>query len=134
MVVVLVVDVVVVDGTTVVVVPEPNLADGDTMFAMAGSAVVLSMIPTTRDPTEPMRTERRGPRRKGENRPVGSPESFCPCVILVMDQLSKTKSKVASTRPQNCLNSNEVVPRQEILEDRTWGCPWRSLANPKSAI
>jgi hypothetical protein len=52
---------------TVVVVPAPNVAEGFTMFAMAGSAVVLRTIPTTREPIEPISTERRGPRRaRGE--------------------------------------------------------------------
>src|SRR5579863_3548496 len=72
---------------------------------MAGRAVVLRITPTTSEPIEPMRTERRGPRRKVEERPLGSPERFCPCVILVMDQLSKINYKVLSTDPQNWVNS-----------------------------
>ena len=108
--IVVVVVVVVVDATVVVVandvvVPMPSRADGRTMFAMAGSAVVLRMIPTTREPIEPMSTERRGPRRDVEDRPLGSPERFCPCVILVMDQLSKIKSKGLSTVSQYLVKS-----------------------------
>jgi hypothetical protein len=76
---------------------------------MAGSAVVLRTTPTTREPNEPMRTERRGPRREVELRPLGSPESFCPCVVLVTDQLSKTKSKVLPTTAQHPLKSGEFL-------------------------
>ena len=107
-----VVDVVVVDASVVVVanvvvVPAPNRALGLTMLAMAGSAVTLKTIPTTSEPIEPIRTERRGPRRDVEERPLGSRERFCPCVILVMDQLSKIKSKVLPTVPQYLLKSAE---------------------------
>ena len=104
-VVVVATDVVVV--ATVVVVPIPNCAVGVTTFAMAGSAVVLRTSPTTSEPIEPTSTERRGPRREDEGRPLGSRERFCPCVIFVMDQLSKIKSKVPPTTPQHLLNSVE---------------------------
>jgi hypothetical protein len=110
--IVVVVVVVVVDATVVVVandvvIPMASRADGCTMFAMAGSAVVLRTIPTTREPIEPMSTERRGRRRDVEDRPLGSPERFCPCVILVIDQLSKIKSKGLSTVSQYLLKSVE---------------------------
>jgi hypothetical protein len=103
-------DVVVVGVADVVVasvVVEPLASDvvGVTTFAMAGSAVVLRITPATSEPIDPIRTERRGPRREVEGRPLGSPESFCPCVLLVMDQLSKTKSKVPPTTSQLPLNS-----------------------------
>jgi hypothetical protein len=81
---------VVVVALVVVVVPTPMVVLGETTFAMAGSAVVLRTTPRTSEPIEPMSTERRGPRRDAEGRPLGSPERFCPCVKLVMDQLSKT--------------------------------------------
>jgi hypothetical protein len=102
---------VVVDDANVVVVERlvvvagPTLAEGRTTFAIAGSAVVLKTIPTTSEPIEPMTTERRGPRRELVKRRLGSPERFCPCVITVMDQLSKTNSKVPSTTSQHLLNS-----------------------------
>jgi hypothetical protein len=89
---------------TVVVVPLPNLAVGVTTFAMAGSVVVLKTIPMMREPREPTTTERRGPRRDVTERPSGSPRNFCPCVISVMDQLSKIKSKGPPTTPQHLLN------------------------------
>jgi hypothetical protein len=89
----------------VVVVLVPRLALGVTTFAIAGSAVVPMMIPRASDPIEPMSTERRGRRRSVDECPLGSLESFCPCVILVMDQLSKTNSKPAPTNPQHLLNS-----------------------------
>jgi hypothetical protein len=101
--------VVVVVVATVVVVPDPNLAVGETMFAIAGSAVVLRTIPRTSEPIEPMSTERRGPRRDVEERPLGSLERFCPCVILVMDQLSKTNSKVLPTTAQHLVNLESGV-------------------------
>ncbi len=94
-------------AASVVVVPAPKLALGWTTFAIAGSAVVLRMIPKMSDPSEPISTERRGPRRGVEPLPLGSPERFCPCVILVMDQLSKIKSKVPPTVAQHPLNSIE---------------------------
>lgn len=96
---------VVVVAGAVLVAPELRLALGVTMFAIAGSAVVARTIPRTSDPIEPMSTERRGRRRGVVERPLGSLESFCPCVILVMDQLSKMNSKAAPTNPQQLLNS-----------------------------
>jgi hypothetical protein len=96
---------VVVVVAVVVVVLVPRLALGVTTFAIAGSAVVPMMIPRASDPIEPMSTERRGRRRSVDECPLGSLESFCPCVILVMDQLSKTNSKPAPTNPQHLLNS-----------------------------
>ena len=99
--------VVVVVAAIVVVVPMPSLALGATTFAMAGSAVVLKMIPRTSEPNEPMSTERRGPRREVEERPLGSPVNFCPCVKFVMNQLSKINSKVPPTAPQYLPNSIE---------------------------
>jgi hypothetical protein len=90
---------------TTVVVPIPNSVDGETMVAMAGSAVVLRTIPRISDPIDPINTERRGPRRDVENRPLASPERFCPCVMLVMDQLSKINSKVLPTTSQHLLKS-----------------------------
>jgi hypothetical protein len=96
--------VVVVVALVIVVELDSSLALGETMFAMAGRAVVLRTIPRTSEPIEPMRTERRGPRRVVEERPLGSPESFCPCVKLVMDQLSKIKSKVLPTSTQQFPN------------------------------
>jgi hypothetical protein len=98
---------VVVVAPVVVVVPTPNVVLGDMTSAMAGSAVVLRMTPSTSEPIEPTSTERRGPRREVEERPLGSPERFCPCVILVMDQLSKTKSKWHPTINQLFVNSKE---------------------------
>jgi hypothetical protein len=76
-------------------------------LAMAGSAVVLRITPSTSEPIEPTSTERRGPRREAEERPLGSPERFCPCVIFVMDQLSKTKSTWLPTINQLFVNSIE---------------------------
>jgi hypothetical protein len=104
---------VVVVGTTVVVVAKlvvvaiPRLVLGVTTFAIAGSAVVARTTPRTSEPTEPIITERRGPRRDVEERLLGSPERFCPCVMLVMDQLSKTQSKTPPTTSQYLLNSIE---------------------------
>src|SRR5665213_1169742 len=92
---------------TGMVVPMSSLAVGETPFAMAGSAVVLKTIPATSEPIDPMSTERRGPRRDVEVRSSGSPESFCPCVILVMNQLSKINSKVLPIASQHLLNSVE---------------------------
>jgi hypothetical protein len=100
---------VVVVAFVVVVVPTPKLVVGDTTSATAGRAVVLRITPSTSEPIEPISTERRGPRREAEERPLGSPERFCPCVILVMDQLSKTKSKRLPTHNQLLVNSNENV-------------------------
>jgi hypothetical protein len=104
---VVVVDATVVVVEKVVVVAGPTLAVGRTTFAIAGSAVVLRTMPTTSEPIDAMTTERRGPRREVEKRRLGSPERFCPCVIPVMDQLSKIKSKVPPTTPQHLLNSVE---------------------------
>jgi hypothetical protein len=103
--------VVVVDATVVVViitdvVPDAMVADGLTMSAIAGSTVALSTKPATSEPIEPMRTERRGARRDAEDLTRGSPERFCPCVKLVMDQLSKISSKVLPTTCQHLLNSD----------------------------
>jgi hypothetical protein len=103
--VVVVVDVVVVVFSTVVVVAVAKLVVGCTMFAIAGSAVTLRTTPITSEPIEPMSTERRGPERDVEKRPLGSPESFCPCVIFDMDQLSKINSKSPPTTAQHLLNS-----------------------------
>jgi hypothetical protein len=103
MVVVVVATVVV--GVIVVVVPTDRVVDGVTTLAIAGSAVVPKTMPMTSDPIEPMSTERRGPRREVDERPLGSPESFCPCVNLFMDQLSKIKSKMPSIVRQHLLNS-----------------------------
>jgi hypothetical protein len=61
--------VVVVVELTVVVVPIPRLAVGVMTLAIAGSAVVLRMIPATSEPIEPIITDRRGPRRDGKERP-----------------------------------------------------------------
>jgi hypothetical protein len=91
----------------VVVAPTAKVVLGDTTLAMAGSAVVLRITPSTSEPIEPTSTERRGPRCDAVERPLGSPERFCPCVILVMDQLSKTKSKWRPTINQLFVNSNE---------------------------
>jgi hypothetical protein len=74
---------------------------------MAGSAVVLKTIPATSEPIDPMSTERRGPRRDVEVRSLRSPESFCPCVISVMNQLSKINSKVLPITSQHLLKSIE---------------------------
>jgi hypothetical protein len=104
-VVVVVVGATVVVVAMVVVIPIPKVVVGVTMLAIAGSAVVLRTIPATSEPIEPISTERRGPRRDVEERPLGSPEIFCPRVIFVMDQLSKINSKVLSTTPQHHLNS-----------------------------
>jgi hypothetical protein len=93
---------------TGMVVPMSSLAVGETTFAMEGSAVVLKTIPATSEPIDPMSTERRGPRRDVEVQSLGSPEkSFCPCVILVMNQLSKINSKVLPITSQHLLNSVE---------------------------
>src|SRR5579863_4220440 len=86
---------------------------------MAGRAVVLRITPTTSEPIEPMRTERRGPRRDVEVRPLGSPERFCPCVILVMDQLSKTKSTPLPTHTQQFVNLIAVLRLPDISEPST---------------
>ena len=106
-VVVVVVGATVVVVAMVVVIPIPKVVDGVTMLAIAGSAVVLRTIPATSEPIEPISTERRGPRRDVEARPLGSPESFCPRVILVMNQLSKINSKVLPITSQHLLNSVE---------------------------
>jgi hypothetical protein len=103
--VVVVVDTTVVVVAKLVVVAMPSLADGETTFAIAGSAVVARTTPSINEPIEPIITERRGPRRDVEERVLGSPERFCPCVMLVMDQLSKTQSKTLPTTSQYLLNS-----------------------------
>jgi hypothetical protein len=101
------VDACVVVVATGMVDPMSSLAVGETTFAMAGSAVVLKTIPATSEPIDPMSTERRGPRRDVEVRSLRSPESFCPCVISVMNQLSKINSKVLPITSQHLLKSIE---------------------------
>jgi hypothetical protein len=130
-VVVVVATVVVVVAANVVVVPGPKFELARTTSAMAGSAVVLRIIPKTRDPTDPTSTERRGPRREPVFRPLGSPESFCPCVKLVMDQLSKIKSKVLPTTRQHLVNSigRSRIRSQSALEHVDSVC-----ARPRSEI
>jgi len=59
----------------VVVVPMPSLALGATTFAMAGSAVVLKMIPRTSEPNEPRVLNGADPDEKSKNAP-GSPVKF----------------------------------------------------------
>jgi hypothetical protein len=114
--VVVVVATVVVVVSTVVVVPYPSSAVGEMTVAMAGSAVVLRTIPTTREPIDPIRTERRGPRRDVVERPLGSPERFRPCVTLVMDQLSKINSKALPTTPQH-LPKSDAGSRRALVDD-----------------
>jgi hypothetical protein len=96
-------------------------------FAIAGSAVVLRTIPKTSDPTDPTSTERRGPRREVVFLPLGSPESFCPCVTLVMDQLSKIKSKVLPIAPQHLVNSDmKSSVRRQIAQKFLVSPIWRT--------
>jgi hypothetical protein len=103
---------VVVVAIVVLVVPILKPVLGETTFAMAGRAVVLRITPRTSEPIEPTKTERRGPRRDAEERHLGSPERFCPCVILVMDQLSKTNITAEPTVNQQFVKSNELPPIQ----------------------
>jgi hypothetical protein len=142
--------VVVVAGTVVVVaamvVPVPSVVEGSTTFAIAGSAVVLRTTPATREAIAPISTERRGPRPRREERPEGSPEFLCPCVIFVMYQLSETNSKVPPTISQlppkshvwNCECTERNRDIEHDLGDRTsWrlheDAPWREHEYQKRA-
>lgn len=83
-----------------------KFVEGDTELAITGIAVALSTMPTTRNPSDPMTTERRGARVEGR---VESIRFFCPCVKFNMLQLSETHSKMPPTTAQHPLNSEVHV-------------------------
>ena len=89
------------------VVPTTRLVLDPVLFAMAGRAVALRTSPPTSRPSELTTTDRRGRRRRREE-PRGLPRFFCPCVMLVMEQLSRTQTKVLPTLGQHLLNSREL--------------------------
>jgi hypothetical protein len=96
-----------------------KLVEGDTELAITGSAVVLSTMPTTRNPSDPMTTERRGARVDAR---LESIRFFCPCVKFNMHQLSETHSKLPPTTAQHPLNSErpfrDIAARTGIYYDK----------------